>query len=328
MHKIDGAGHLNNMFVWEDPLLNRPPTEITAEWLNAVQIELASVIEWAGLALAKNNNGQLLQALQAKFASIDPGGDYAVKLAVQADTYKAAAADVVGAPDAIVAEFFPDITSLVSAHGMTLYVRALAANATATPTFTPNNGTIAHKNIVKGNNLPLVAGDIAGAGYWMELRYDLTLDKWVLMNPAKGVIAASDDVGFIKIFSGPTVPDGHLALPIAQTNLSRATYAKLHDVYAAQGYPWGVGDGATTFGMPWLPGDYTVLQAGVGAVGTATVGQVIQHNHSYSVPIYNISDEFGDDGTSIHSLTSTTTGNTGGSANLAAGHRFKFCVKY
>lgn len=187
MHKIDGAGHLNNMFVWEDPLFNRPPTEFTAEWLNAVQIELATVIEWAGLALNKSNNGQLLQALQAKFAALAPEGDYAVKLAVQADTYKAAAADVVGSPDAIVSAFFPAITGLVSAHGMTLYVRALAANATTTPTFTPNNGTIAHKTIVKGNNLPLAAGDIAGAGYWMELRYDLTLDKWVLMNPATGI---------------------------------------------------------------------------------------------------------------------------------------------
>ncbi|MCQ8103236.1 phage tail protein [Methylomonas sp. SURF-2] len=313
------------MFVWEDPLLNRPPTEITAEWLNAVQMELVHVIQWAEITLNKSNNGQLLQALQAKFAAVDPGGDYAAKIAVQADTYKAASADVVGAPDAIVAAFFPAITGLGSADGMTLYVRALAPNATATPTFTPNNGTIAHKTIVKGNNLPLVAGDIAGAGFWAELRYDLTLDKWVLMNPAKGIIAASDDVGFIKIFSGPTVPDGYLALPTAQTNLSRATYAKLHDVYAAQGYPWGVGDGATTFGMPWLPGDYTVLQAGVGGVGSATIGEVIAHTHNYYREV-GVAPAFAGGSQAAGVLTATSS--TGGAFNKAAGHRVKFCVKF
>ncbi|MEY2840442.1 MAG: hypothetical protein RJB60_2741, partial [Pseudomonadota bacterium] len=57
-----------------------------------------------------------------------------------------------------------------------------------TPTFTPNNGTIAAKAIVKGNGLALAAGDIAGAGHWLELQYDLTLDRWVLQNPATGVL--------------------------------------------------------------------------------------------------------------------------------------------
>ena len=33
------------------------------------------------------------------------------------------------------------------------------------------------------------AGDIAGAGHWIELQYDSTLDKWVLLNPAKGINA-------------------------------------------------------------------------------------------------------------------------------------------
>ena len=36
----------------------------------------------------------------------------------------------------------------------------------------------------------MAAGDIAGAGHWIELQYDLTLDKWVLLNPATGVSSA------------------------------------------------------------------------------------------------------------------------------------------
>lgn len=94
-------------------------------------------------------------------------------------------ANAAGTADAITAAFAPAITALT--NGMTLYVRAASANTAAAPTFTPNSGTIAAKNIVKGNGVALVAGDIAGAGYWIELQYDATLDKWVLLNPARGV---------------------------------------------------------------------------------------------------------------------------------------------
>ncbi len=107
----------------------------------------------------------------------------AVRMAIQQKAGVIALAG--GTADAIAAVFTPAITSLT--HGMTLHVRAGSANATTTPTFTPAAGTIAAKTIVKGNNLPLVAGDIAGAGYWSALRYDNVLDKWVLLNPAVGI---------------------------------------------------------------------------------------------------------------------------------------------
>jgi len=90
-----------------------------------------------------------------------------------------------GTADAITAAYAPAIAALKS--GMTLYVRAASANATATPTFTPASGVIAPKTIVKGNGQALVAGDIAGGGHWVEFQYDLTLDKWVLLNPASGI---------------------------------------------------------------------------------------------------------------------------------------------
>lgn len=74
MHRIDGAGHVNHMFVAEDPATLRPPTEITPEVMNAFQEELAGFIEWAGIVLAKGDNTQLKQALVAKFAAIDAVG--------------------------------------------------------------------------------------------------------------------------------------------------------------------------------------------------------------------------------------------------------------
>ena len=89
-----------------------------------------------------------------------------------------------GAADALTGSFTPGISALT--NGMTLYVRAASANATTTPTFTPNSGVIAAKTIVKGAGAALAAGDIAGGGHWIEMQYDLTLDKWVLQNPATG----------------------------------------------------------------------------------------------------------------------------------------------
>ena len=63
MHRIDGAGHVNNMWVSEDPATARPPTEITADWQNAVQEELVNLVLKAGLPLDKGDNTQLWQAV-------------------------------------------------------------------------------------------------------------------------------------------------------------------------------------------------------------------------------------------------------------------------
>ena len=70
MHRIDGAGHVDHLFVAEDPATFRPPTEITPEIMNAFQEELANVVIWALGALDKNDNTQLKQGLLAKFATI------------------------------------------------------------------------------------------------------------------------------------------------------------------------------------------------------------------------------------------------------------------
>ena len=105
-----------------------------------------------------------------------------------------------GTADALTGSYFPGITALPAAGAgvLTLYLRAASANATTTPTFTPASGVIAAKTIVKGNGLALAAGDIAGGGHWIELQYDATLDKWVLLNPAFGVSAAPSVVGAVR----------------------------------------------------------------------------------------------------------------------------------
>lgn len=70
MHLIDAAGHVNNQFVHEDPGTNRPPTEIDAAWLNAVQNELSNAIKGYGIALDKNQPDQLFKVIKAAVAAL------------------------------------------------------------------------------------------------------------------------------------------------------------------------------------------------------------------------------------------------------------------
>ena len=63
MHRIDGAGHVNNLFVAEDADMNRPPTEFVPDWFNAVQEELVNVVINDGTLLDKADNTQLLNSV-------------------------------------------------------------------------------------------------------------------------------------------------------------------------------------------------------------------------------------------------------------------------
>lgn len=154
-----------------------------------------------------------------------------------------------GTADAITATFAP--APRYPSNGVTLSVRAASANATTTPTFTPNSGVIAAATIVKGNNLPLAVGDIAGAGHRLELAWDSTLSKWVLLNPANGVIPAAVPTGTVIHVSQNTTPPGYLKANGAA--VSRGAYAAL---FAVIGTTYGVGDGSTTFNLPDFRGEF------------------------------------------------------------------------
>lgn len=140
-------------------------------------------------------------------------------------------ATAAGTADALTATFSPAPRSWPV--GVPFLVRAATANLTATPTFTPNSGTLAAKTIVKGANTALVAGDIAGAGHWLLLQYDMTSDKVVLLNPATGV-------GTVTIGNDPTFADN--STKAASTSWVRAAMATLASaagfsaVLAATGY--------------------------------------------------------------------------------------------
>ena len=153
-------------------------------------------------------------------------------------------AEAQGTADELTATFTPILKHLAS--GKTVLVRAKQKNTSKTPSFQADQ--TGAKEIVKGNNLPLEEGDIAGAGHWLELQYDEALDKWVLQNPAKGVSPLNGvPVGTVEYFAMPTPPAGYLKAD--GRAVGRETYAEL---YAAIGTTFGEGDGQTSFNLPDL----------------------------------------------------------------------------
>lgn len=65
MHRIDGAGAtVTGQWTEGNPSTGTPATELTADWMNAVQNEIENVIvTGAGISLNKASNSQLLAAI-------------------------------------------------------------------------------------------------------------------------------------------------------------------------------------------------------------------------------------------------------------------------
>lgn len=69
MHRIDGQGATaDNKFTEGNPSTGAVATDVTADWLNAVQEEIIAVIVAASIAPEKANNGQLLAAIVSLIA--------------------------------------------------------------------------------------------------------------------------------------------------------------------------------------------------------------------------------------------------------------------
>lgn len=178
MDKINGAGHVAREFVAEDAGTSRPPTEVTAEWLNAVQRELVAVIEGAGLVLSSLDSTQINQAIR--------------KIFQQAAPITAVAG---GTVDAITAAFVPVVTTDVAGRIPTVTVMIIATGANTTAGMTIDVGTGAF-GVTKGAGAAIVAGDVHGAGHVLHVRgvrgANAAADKWVLLNPAKGISSATE----------------------------------------------------------------------------------------------------------------------------------------
>jgi len=101
-----------------------------------------------------------------------------------------------GTADALIATF-SEVPTL--AEGLTVTVKASAANATTTPTLNVNaTGAL---TIVKESGSALAEGNISGSRHYCTFRYDATNTVWVLLNPTVS-LDGSWPVGSIYMNAG------------------------------------------------------------------------------------------------------------------------------
>ena len=295
-----------------NPATGQSATEVSSDSLNALQEEIAAVIEGVGVILDPANNAQLLESIQRLIDA--QSGNYAL------DT---------GVANAYVVALSPTISSY--SDGVTVRVKVINTN-TGAATLNAGGGVVPLVNAIGG---VLVAGDVpvggvfsatyiasSGKFYISSLVQSQTLSEGAA-DARYADLADKLPAGAIFDFAGTSAPPGSIACPVAQTNISRSTYAAL---FAAIGTTWGVGDGSTTFGMPWFPANYASVQAN-GNVGTQTVGENLAHTHPSSA-LNTYSANYGTSAGSQLATAGTSTGSSGGTANLAAGVRVLKCVKY
>jgi len=214
-----------------------------------------------------------------------------------------------GTADAITASYTIPLTTLVD--GQFCLVRATAANATTTPTFSPSGLTA--RTIVKNGGQALAAGDIRGDGHELILRYDLANTRWELINPAtpvipdnsitfakldadiiddatEAVITASDNILFGDVTdSGNTKRDtvqGILDLFTGtfvglQVLTSDGTYTATSG--ATNGIAIAIGGGGGGGGVAPASGGSEVAAGGGGAGGTAIARFAISGTVSYTI---------------------------------------------
>lgn len=232
MDRINGAGHVDHMFVAEDVPTNRPPTEITEDWLNTIQEELAAVPEGVGMTLDPNNRTQVREAIQRMIDA--QSGNYAL------DT---------GVANAYVVALSPAITAY--SDGMTVRVKVVNAN-TGASTLNAGGGVVPWVSDVGGDlaggDLP--AGGIATVTYIANKFYTTSLVQSELDARYASILSGTPS-GAVHYFAMSTAPSGWLKANGAA--ISRTTYAGL---FAAIGTVFGVGDGSTTFNIPDLRGEF------------------------------------------------------------------------
>lgn len=148
-------------------------------WYYKIGEELRAIISNAGITPSDSDLAQAAKAIQSgKMMSVNAGGTV----------------------NALTASLAPVLAAYID--GQPLYIKAAGANTSTAPTLSLNGLTA--KTIVKGANVALVAGDIAGSGHRLELVFDGSLDKWVLLNPATGIGPASllADPGYQRFADG------------------------------------------------------------------------------------------------------------------------------
>ena len=234
---------------------------------------------------------------------------------LQTQTYTAFT--TTGGPTAFAATASPAISGAVTTNTRLRLKFNVASSGT--PTLVLGTTTAALQQYDATGTL--VAATL-GLNQLTDVEYNGTV--YVVLDPLTPVIV-SVLPGTIIAFAGTTAPTGYLACPAAASAVSRVTYAAL---FAAIGTTWGVGDGTTTFGIPYFAADQVPVQqwGGAGAVGTTTTGVIPAHVHTLGMGGHVSGSAFGGGGVDHQAVNTGSYGT--GTNNLPAGSRVQYCVKY
>lgn len=129
-----------------------------------------------------------------------------------------------------------------------------------------------------------------------------------ILDEAASTVYGTPPVGTIMMYVGSTAPEGWL-LCDGSTPL-RADYPDLNSVYQAESYPFGSGNGTTTFTLPDLKSRFPI-GAGTGAGLTARTFATKAGAESHTIGAANL-------GTHTHTLGGHT--HDGATGNVSADH--------
>lgn len=184
----NGAGVFNRLYSWAAD--KAAAINITASRMDADTNDI--VTQGLGNCITRDGQGQPTANLpMATFRHTGVGDgasrtDYTALGQTQDGKLNWAVAG--GGADTLTATYVPALTALVD--GQLCFTRAVAANATTTPTFAPN-GLTAH-TITKVGGAALAVNDIQGTGHELILRYKLSTTNWELLNPSAPVVYSND----------------------------------------------------------------------------------------------------------------------------------------
>lgn len=184
----NGAGVFNRLFSWTAD--KAAAINITASRVDSDTNDI--VTQGLGNCITRDGQGQPTANLpMATFRHTGVGDgsartDYTAVGQTQDGKLNWAVAG--GGADTLTATYVPALTALVD--GQLCFVRAVAANATTTPTFAPN-GLTAH-TITKVGGASLAVNDIQGTGHELILRYKLSTTNWELLNPSAPIVYSND----------------------------------------------------------------------------------------------------------------------------------------
>lgn len=207
----------------------------------------------------------------------------------------------------------PAITSYVAGQRFRIKFHA---SGTVNPltNFTINLNGLGAKNIIANNQ----GGGYVPAiipGLLVDLEYDGI--QFIMLNPVSG----DERVGEIIDWAANYTPS--YALLCNGAAVSRSTYCRL---FVRISTTFGAGDGSTTFNLPNIPAGYATANSNGSNVGTATIGQVISHDHSTNARDGSTDGtlfaQSGASGTAFN----ITIGATGGSANYPAAMYMRKCI--